>query len=214
MALSFGPGVSRTLDPVARAFQNVVFQKGKPPLDSELNFQDSIHDEQMRQQIAAMMPSGFVFDPTRPNEYYGFNKQNSNQFSFGQVNPLQNDQPSILAVVNGWVVQVAGTDIAASVDNLISFDLARNQDRGFALEEGWWRKPITDFADQIKRFCPGCGVPAKQPPMKDFADTDTYTDTNADIAIKSQMQKKRKVIYMAAENKKDTNRRVTSYNSN
>jgi len=119
MALSFGPGVSRTLDPVARAFQNVVFQKGKPPLDSEFNLQDSIHDEQMRQQIAAMMPSGFVFDPTRPNEYYGFNKQNSNQFSFGQVNPLQNDQPSILAVVNGWVVQVAGTDIAASVDNII-----------------------------------------------------------------------------------------------
>lgn len=119
MALSFGPGVSRTLDPVARAFQNVVFQKGKPPLDSEFNLQDSIHDEQLRQQIASMMPSGFVFDPTRAYEYYGFDKLNSNQFRFGQVNPLQNDQPSIIAVVNGLVVQVAGTDIAASVDNVV-----------------------------------------------------------------------------------------------
>lgn len=119
MALSFGNGVSRTLDPVARAFQNVVFQKGKPPLDSEFNLQDSIHDEQLRQQLAAMMPSGFVFDPTRAYEYYGFNKLNSNQFRFGQVNPLQNDQPSIIAVVNGMVVQVAGTDIAASVDNVV-----------------------------------------------------------------------------------------------
>lgn len=112
------------------------------------------------------------------------------------------------------IVQNKGQLRAYFCEVAASFDLARNQDHGLALEEGWWRKPITDFADQIKRFCPGCGVPAKQPPMKDFADTDTYTDTNADIAIKSQMQKKRKVIYMAAENKKDTNRRVTSYNSN
>ena len=119
MALSFGSGVSRTLDPVARAFQNVVFQKGKPPLDSELNFQDSIHDEQMRQQIASMMPSGFVFDPTRAYEYYGFDKQNSNQFRFGRTNPLENDTPSIIAVVNGMIVQVSGTDIAASVDNVV-----------------------------------------------------------------------------------------------
>ena len=119
MALNYGPGVSRTLDPVSRAFQNVVFQKGRPPLDSEFNLQDSIHDEQMRQQIASMMPSGFVFDPTRTNEYYGFNPLFSNQFDFGQTDPAQNDQPSIVAVVNGMVVQVAGTDIAASVNNVV-----------------------------------------------------------------------------------------------
>ena len=119
MALNYGPGVSRTLDPVSRAFQNVVFQKGKPPLDSEFCLQDSIHNEQMRQQIASMMPSGFVFDPTRTNEYYGFNPLFSNQFNFGQTDPSQNDQPSIVAVVNGMVVQVAGTDIAASVNNVI-----------------------------------------------------------------------------------------------
>ena len=119
MALNFGPGVSRTLDPVARAFQNVVFQKGKPPLDSEFNLQDSIHDEQLRQQLAAMMPSGFVFDPTRANEYYGFDPLNSNQFRFGRTNPAENDTPSIIAVVNGMVLQVAGTDISGSVDNLV-----------------------------------------------------------------------------------------------
>ena len=110
--------------------------------------------------------------------------------------------------VNNGELRVYFCEVAAS------FDLARNEDHGFPVKEGWWRKPITDFADQIKKFCPGCGVPAKQPPMKDFADTDTYTDSNADIAIKSQLNKKRKIIYMAVENKKDTNRRVTSYNAN
>ena len=119
MALNFGTGVSRTLDPVARAFQNVVFQKGRPPLDSEFNLQDSLHDEQLRQQIATMMPSGFVFDPTRSQEYFGFDPQNSNQFRFGQVDAALNDMPSITAVCNGMVIQVAGTDIAASVDNVV-----------------------------------------------------------------------------------------------
>ena len=31
-------GVTRYLDPTDRSFTNVVFQQGKPPLDSEVNF--------------------------------------------------------------------------------------------------------------------------------------------------------------------------------
>jgi len=112
------------------------------------------------------------------------------------------------------IVQNQGQNRVYFCEVAASFDLARGEDHGMPLEEGWWKKPITDFADQIKRFCPGCGVPAKQSPMKDFADTDTYTITNADIAVKSEVNKKRKIIYMEPSNKKDTNRRVTSYNAN
>lgn len=112
------------------------------------------------------------------------------------------------------IVQNNGELRAYFCEVAASFDLARNEDHGIPLEEGWWQKPITDFADQIKRFCPGCGVPAKQSPLKDYADTDVYTKTNEDIATKSHLQKKRKVIYLEAGDKKDTNRRVTSYNSN
>jgi len=112
------------------------------------------------------------------------------------------------------VVQNKGELRAYFCEVAAAFDLARNEDHGMPVEEGWQQKPITAFTDQIKKFCPGCGVPAKQAPMKDFADTDTYTDSNSDIAIKSQKDKKRKIIYMSVENKKETDRRVTSYNSN
>ena len=112
------------------------------------------------------------------------------------------------------VVQNKGELRAYFCEVAAAFDLARNEDNGMPVEEGWQQQPITAFTDQIKKFCPGCGVPAKQAPIKDFADTDTYTDSNADLAIKSQKYKKRKIIYMSVENKKETDRRVTSYNSN
>lgn len=36
-----------------------------------------------------------------------------------------------------------------------SFDLARGSDHGAPLTPGWWRQSITDFAGQVKHFCPG-----------------------------------------------------------
>ena len=67
-----------------------------------------------------------------------------------------------------------------------SFDLARGQDHGHPVEPGWWQKHIDEFSDQIKHFCPGCGVPAKLKGTKDSEEKDTYTRSNADIALKQK----------------------------
>jgi len=74
-----------------------------------------------------------------------------------------------------------------------SFDLARGTDNGFPLQDGWWRKPMNEFAQQIKHFCPGCGVPAKLKGHRDRDEIDTYSISNADIAEKT-VAKKRKII--------------------
>ena len=88
-----------------------------------------------------------------------------------------------------------------------SFDLARGEDNGQPVTDGWWKFVARDFEDQIKRFCPGCGVPAKQKPQKDSDEIDTYTVSNADIALKND----RKAVLL--EKEETINKRVTQYNS-
>jgi organic radical activating enzyme len=91
-----------------------------------------------------------------------------------------------------------------------AFDLARGTDNGHKVEPGWWRKNITEFSDQIKHFCPGCGVPAKQQGHKDHEETDTYTQSNADIAVKAN---KRKIIMLNPQDMRDLPHKVTQYNT-
>lgn len=67
-----------------------------------------------------------------------------------------------------------------------SFDLARGSDNGHPVVAGWWNQRIEAFADQIKHFCPGCGVPAKVKGTQDREEKDTYTRSNADIALKKK----------------------------
>ena len=42
MSEDFGSGVSRTLSALARQFTTVVWQQGKPPLDSEFNLMSQV----------------------------------------------------------------------------------------------------------------------------------------------------------------------------
>lgn len=92
-----------------------------------------------------------------------------------------------------------------------SFDLARGTDHGYPLVDGWWKKHIYQMRDQVARFCPGCGVPAKQAAHEDREETDVYTDTNRDLAEVSAKRKKRKVIYLNPAEKISHARRVTQY---
>lgn len=111
------------------------------------------------------------------------------------------------------IVQNQGELRAYFCEVAASFDLARGQDHGHAVTRGWWESHMDTWADQVTRFCPGCGVPAKQSPNKDSEEVDVYTDTNKDLAIKSEKDKKRKVIYLQPEQAQSINRRVTQYNT-
>jgi len=122
MSLDYGKGVSRTLSALDRQFGPVVWAKGKPPLDSELNLMSQIDWERFRLLVKSIMPSGFLLDPTRSIEDYEFNPLWANLFILG--NPKEDkgvleapeQQPVLWANVNGWVIPVAGTDITTDGD--------------------------------------------------------------------------------------------------
>lgn len=116
MAEDWGTGVSRTLDAVKRQFSGVVWQKGRPPLDSELNLVSQIESENRRQLIQSQMPSGFIMDPTRSMEDYQFSPQWSNRFRLGNPripmghrDTAAEKDPVVWANVNGWIIPVVGT---------------------------------------------------------------------------------------------------------
>ena len=112
MPESFGPGVSRTLSALARQFSAVVWQADKPPLDSELNLMSQMEWENLSQMVRAQVHSGFYLDPTRCEADYVTDPLNANQFLITPpVDVLGNveDSSPLYAVVNGWVIPVAGT---------------------------------------------------------------------------------------------------------
>lgn len=107
------------------------------------------------------------------------------------------------------IIQNKGELRAYFCEVAASFDLARGTDSGHPVVEGWWLKHIEEFGDQIKKFCPGCGVPAKQPASLDKDEVDHVSPSNADLVKKPN----RKVIYINHADKSAENRRVTAYGS-
>lgn len=143
----FGSGVSRTLSPQDRAFAAVIWQKGKPPLDSELNLMAQVDWERFSQYVRTVMPSGFFLDPTRADNDFRFNPNWVNHFHLGNprgmsgVLDADETQPVVWANVNGWIVPVAGTDITTNegVHNVVKlFPPPESDDRiDFVFLEVW-----------------------------------------------------------------------------
>ena len=105
------------------------------------------------------------------------------------------------------IVQNNGQLRAYFCEVAASFDLARGKDHGHAVRPGWWRDHISSFADQVRHFCPGCGVSGRLVGRLDGEDTDDYTASNADIATNTRG--KRKVVAMTEPVKSTT--AVTDY---
>ena len=94
------------------------------------------------------------------------------------------------------IVEVRGELRAYFCEVAASFDLARDGSHGAPVEPGWWKKSILDYAAQVKKFCPGCGVPARLSGHFDCEEIDTFSESNRDLAEKSTQKKKRKVIFV------------------
>lgn len=115
MAETFGSGVTRTLSALQRQFGAVVWQKGKPPLDAELNLMGQVDMERMQALVSSMMPSGFLLDPTRAQNDFHTDPSWSNFFRLGR--PASDEtEPVIWAAVNGWLIPVAGTSVESEGD--------------------------------------------------------------------------------------------------
>ena len=108
MAQNFGTGVSRVLDPAQTNIVQVIWQKGRPPLDSELNLMQQLSDEWRRIHVLRGTPSGWLGNVTNSRESFLTDASWSNWFRFGRQRT--GAQGAIeWAVVNGWLVPVTGT---------------------------------------------------------------------------------------------------------
>lgn len=121
MTDNFGSGVSLTLNALMRQFQAIVFQEGKPPLDSELNLLSQVHSERIRETVSSLMPSGFLFNPNKNKDDYECLKEVSNVFYLGKTRPNETNAP-IVANVNGWFLPIAGTDNSVDLRNLVKLN--------------------------------------------------------------------------------------------
>jgi hypothetical protein len=108
MADNFGSGVSRVLDPKKAAFHQVIWQKGKPPLDSELNLIQQLENDWRQQLVLRGTPSGWLGNETNPSEDFVTHPSVSNGFRYGRQRSGEK-QAIQWAVVNGWLIPVTGT---------------------------------------------------------------------------------------------------------
>lgn len=110
------------------------------------------------------------------------------------------------------IVQLKGELRAYFCEVAAAFDVARGTDNGHAVVDGWWRRPIEDYSDQIQHFCPGCGAAARLTPTRDADDLDTYTASNQDLVDRS-LRRKRKVQLLDIEDARATASPITTYNA-
>jgi hypothetical protein len=108
MANDFGTGVSRVLDPTQASWAQVIWQEGKPPLDSELNLIQQISVDWRRIATMRGTPSGWLGNAVNPSEVFNTGATWSNWFRFGQQRTGEK-QAIPWAAVNGWLVPVTGT---------------------------------------------------------------------------------------------------------
>jgi hypothetical protein len=117
-----GTLVSRYLNPDGTGYSNVVYQKGKLVLDSELLLNQSLQDLQRDRFLARQIPSGFIRGQARGDSY--------NDFSFDQpwlpgpvlnpsFTPNSFHMRKIQALVAGLLVDVDYTNTNTPGDNLI-----------------------------------------------------------------------------------------------
>lgn len=108
MAKNYGTGISRVLEAADRQFTNVIFQKGKPPLDSEFVLLSDIALDARQQLVSQSTPSGWLGTGIQDHDAFITSPSWSNWFRFGQqrTGELKAIQ---WAVVNGWMIPVTGT---------------------------------------------------------------------------------------------------------
>ena len=107
----YGIGVSRVLDAAQTQYAGVVWQIGRPPLDSEHNFVGQLQSYALQQSLSKT-PSGWLGNETNTSGPYVTNENWSNWFQFGRQRT--GEKAAIeWALVNGWLVPVTGTKTGA-----------------------------------------------------------------------------------------------------
>lgn len=135
MARNLGEGVSSVYEGLGYNFDKVVFQDGKPILDSELNLSQELQ-EILNQKSTGHLPSGWL-------SYRPYYTASSLSNSFYTQDPT-GAKPEV-ALVNGWPIYVTNTNISTTHVNKI--DLSQNELRSGSRVDGVflevWRSLIS-----------------------------------------------------------------------
>lgn len=135
MAKNLGDNVSSVLEGLGYNYDKVVFQQGKPFLDSEINIAQELQ-EILTQKSTAHLPSGWLSF----RHYYTSNTLTS---SFYTQDP-EGAKPEV-ALVNGWPIYVTNT--ATSLKHINKIDLSANELRSGSRVDGVflevWRSLLT-----------------------------------------------------------------------
>jgi len=114
MAENLGTGVSYVDEPNGYNYDTVIFQKGKPPLDTEVNLLQQIQN-QLGQRRLSSLPSGWL--SFRP--YYTSSLLKNSFYTQDPSNAVPE-----YALVNGQVVYVTGTNTSTANANLVKLPTA------------------------------------------------------------------------------------------
>lgn len=106
--VNYGPGVSRVLSPDQQGLVQVIWQEGRPPLDSEMNLIQQMANEWSRVHVLRGTPSGWLGNADTHANDFVTNPTWSNWFQFGKQRSGER-QAIPWAVVNGWLIPVTGT---------------------------------------------------------------------------------------------------------
>ena len=113
-----GPNQTRVLDSDYRNFEGVVYQKRKPPLSSEATFSNKISAETSRQDMASIIPSGWLIggdlkDTASELSCFAGDVMCSPSFPSNSFKLIAADKGTIrerlVAIVNGWRILVQGS---------------------------------------------------------------------------------------------------------
>jgi len=126
--------VSRTLQANYRNYSNVIWETGKPALDSEWNLINDMASDNLRNSIQAIAPSGWLTLGESANTTHS-SLSNTVEF-YAQNNKLEATLPNV--VVNGWPILVGGVNHTDSILNIITLESAGVIERyDFVFLEVW-----------------------------------------------------------------------------
>ena len=110
MSDNFGTGVSRVLNPKDSGVLSLIWQAGRPPLDSELNLIHQLEVDATQKLVLENTPSGWLGNDTNLSKSYVTDPSWSNWFKFGQQGTGE-VRSFPWAVVNGWLIPITGTGV-------------------------------------------------------------------------------------------------------
>lgn len=188
---NYGPAVSGYLNPDGRAWETVVFEAGKPVLDKELNLDQDLDIGAGQTALMRAMPSGWL-----SNDFLDTSLHASAIFTASPT-ALRWNGPAMAAHVNGWLINITNTGVAASNRLTLSAGpVGPGAKRTDLVILEVWRKllsasPSTDGKSPLGRIWANGNV--KVPPASDAALN--FPDDILDINVGSESTKRVQIQY-------------------